>query len=283
MSLIVVESNKTPVRVTQNKAMINLPRQNRYHLEDKSIDEERALVLAAIKGPEVVVRHLLEKGANVAAMDDCRLTAMHYAASYGHETVVWLLLEKKANVAAQDGKYRWTVLHSAANGGHEAVVRILLEKGAKVAVKDHSGLTALHCEAGSGHEAVVRLLQSTNTPLITAMFENFIYTASKVSFIFQNICQRWQRITQLHSLAFYIVQRSTRKMTTCYGPNPCAEVGACATARIRRLEIFGLAPCSGHPKRGQALQRTRDSHDGFQGAANFHLDTHVVQKYLDVV
>ena len=53
-----------------------------------------------------------------------------WAIQEGHEVVVKLLLEKGAELETKDG-YSRTPLSWAADSGHEAVVKLLLEKGAK--------------------------------------------------------------------------------------------------------------------------------------------------------
>ncbi|KAH7175728.1 hypothetical protein EDB81DRAFT_18581 [Dactylonectria macrodidyma] len=69
-------------------------------------------------------------------------TDLKLASYYGHRVVVKLLLEKGAEIEA-DSAYGRTPLSWAAENGHEAVVRMLPEKGADVEVKDNDGRTPL--------------------------------------------------------------------------------------------------------------------------------------------
>jgi hypothetical protein len=85
-----------------------------------------------------------------------RETALHLAAVQGNEAVVRLLVEKGADVEAMDNDGK-TMLHLAAVQGNEAVVRLLVDKGAEVTAMDNGGRTALHLAAVQGNEAVVRL------------------------------------------------------------------------------------------------------------------------------
>ncbi|KAK4163800.1 ankyrin repeat-containing domain protein [Cladorrhinum sp. PSN259] len=116
-----------------------------------------ALLYAAKKGYEAVVRLLLEKGAAVEAKDKERQTPLIKAAAEGHGAIIRQLLEKGAAIEAKD-KERQTPLIEAAIHGHEAVVRQLLEKGAAIEAKDIDGRTPLMRAAINGHEAVVRQL-----------------------------------------------------------------------------------------------------------------------------
>jgi len=116
------------------------------------------LMVASYFGHKVVVKLLLEKGAEVEAKCDDGWTPLSLAADNGHEAVAKLLLEKGAEVEAK-GDDGWTPLSSAVYNGHEAVVKLLLEKGAELEAKDSSyGRTPLSWAAERGHEAVVKLL-----------------------------------------------------------------------------------------------------------------------------
>ncbi|KAK9441880.1 Pfs, NB-ARC and Ankyrin domain protein [Metarhizium brunneum] len=113
---------------------------------------------AAWNGHEAVVKLLLEKGANIEAIDNLYdQTPLLWAAGDGHEAVVKLLLEKGADIKAKDDTGQ-TPLSWAAKNGHEAVVRLLLEKGADIDIRDRNGRTPLSWAAWNGREAVVKLL-----------------------------------------------------------------------------------------------------------------------------
>lgn len=119
--------------------------------------EETALHRAAGRGHGAVVRYLLENGSNISAVNHWGETGLHKAAERGAELVIQLLLKMGANVAAKDvcGE---TALHRAADHGHEAVVRLLLKNGANVLGRDNREETALHKATSRGHERVVRFL-----------------------------------------------------------------------------------------------------------------------------
>jgi ankyrin repeat protein len=78
----------------------------------------------------VVVKLLLEKGADLEAKSPNGQTPLLLATEKGHEAVVKLLLEKGADLEAKDKDSRTPLLWAAVNG-HEAAVKLLLEKGAQ--------------------------------------------------------------------------------------------------------------------------------------------------------
>jgi ankyrin repeat protein/Cdc6-like AAA superfamily ATPase len=128
------------------------------NLDKMSTLRDTWLYRAAAEGQEVVVRLLLENGADVESKDGSGRTPLSWAAENGHEAVVKLLLEKGAELEFKDHWYGRTPLSWAAENGHEAVVKLLLEKGAELESKDRGGRTPLSWAAENGHEAVVKLL-----------------------------------------------------------------------------------------------------------------------------
>jgi Ankyrin repeats (3 copies)/Ankyrin repeats (many copies) len=133
---------------------------NRQYPDVKDSWGRTPLWRAAENGHEVVVKLLLEKGAELESKDsEYGRTPLSRAAENGDEAVVKLLLEKGAELESKD-KYGQTPLSWAAENGHGAVVKLLLEKGAELEPKDKYGQTPLWRAAVKGHEAVVKLLTS---------------------------------------------------------------------------------------------------------------------------
>jgi hypothetical protein len=85
-------------------------------------------------------------------------TDLMIASYYGHCVIVKLLLEKGAEVEAKDSRYGRTPLSWAAENRREAVVKLLLEEGAEIETKDKYDRTPLSWAAENGHETVVKLL-----------------------------------------------------------------------------------------------------------------------------
>lgn len=117
-------------------------------------------------GHVVLVRQLLEKGAEVDARDsEYGRTPLLWAAISGHEAVVQLLLEKGADIEAKDRIFKLTPLAYAADSGDKAMVKLLLESGADVGPFDESGRTPLSWATEPGNEAVVKLLLEAEASL----------------------------------------------------------------------------------------------------------------------
>ena len=117
---------------------------------------------AAADGNLEQVQHLLDADADVNATaarwayDDS--TPLHVAAFYGHKAIVNLLLDKGANVDAVN-KYGRTPLHFAALNGRIDVVNLLIDRGAKVNPADNNSLTPLNLAKKERHKAVATLLK----------------------------------------------------------------------------------------------------------------------------
>lgn len=110
------------------------------------------------KSEKVLSLLLRGRGAGIESRDEetCA-TPLIWAASLGREGVVRMLLERGANIEAVND-LGMTALLEAASNGHVAVVRILVEKGAGLEVRNSTGSSALVCAAEGGHEEVVRAL-----------------------------------------------------------------------------------------------------------------------------
>lgn len=139
-----------------------------------------ALLRAADRGDEVMVKLLLEQGAKIDAKNSIQLTPLMCASEAKHESVVKLLLEWRADVKARN-KYGWTALHRAQiTKGGVRVAELLLDHGADVEATCLKSQTALHHAAERGNDSMVTFLTKRNanieardiaerTPLHTAI------------------------------------------------------------------------------------------------------------------
>ncbi|KAH8155753.1 uncharacterized protein LAJ45_00763 [Morchella importuna] len=128
-----------------------------------------ALMWAASKGHEPLIRLLLEKGAaGVNDRDDEGLTALHRAASEGHIEIIESFLKHCADIHARTDDFS-TVLHWAVTSRSEDVVRLIIKSsfnGKEIDFQNFEGSvysqryrgTALHWAVIGGHEGVARVL-----------------------------------------------------------------------------------------------------------------------------
>lgn len=148
------------------------------HANEKSKDGLTALLIATQKGRISVVQTLLDRGAEVNTVCDCRgtlsggCTALMVAVYGGHTEIVRALLEKGADVNAQGTFERRTVLMMAllgigVNGYRKSVevVGVLLEYGADINMQDGSGKTAIQLAQeelkGERRAEIIRLLKQS--------------------------------------------------------------------------------------------------------------------------
>jgi len=110
---------------------------------------------------------LLDKGADVTAVDRLQKNAMTYAAGEGHTAIVKLLLARGVDPNAV---YRneLTALMWAAGYGRVDTMRALLDAGAKPGLKDDRGKTALDIARDNKEAAAVGVLEATSPRLSPA-------------------------------------------------------------------------------------------------------------------
>ncbi|KAJ7453730.1 ankyrin repeat-containing domain protein [Mycena latifolia] len=122
---------------------------------------EEALQAAAEMGHELVVRFLIQLGANVNALEPESGTMLHprlcWGKELGDDSLSPILLMERGVYDTTQVLYG-TALHAASYCGHESVVRLLIEMGADTNI--HGGYfgTALVAASHQGHKPVVQLL-----------------------------------------------------------------------------------------------------------------------------
>ena len=104
-----------------------------------------------------IVKHLLEREANIEAQDQDGVTPLHCASQIGDLEIVKHLLERGANIEAQD-QHGGTPLHWASRNGHLEIVKHLLENRANIEAKDNDGCTPVQ---RSQKEEISTLLKMT--------------------------------------------------------------------------------------------------------------------------
>jgi hypothetical protein len=96
---------------------------------------------AYIDATEAVI-NLIQRGAEMRAVDGYGNIALHWAAVGGHESSCKILLEAGANINSQTNT-GYTALMFAVEQAHMEVVQILLENWADSKIKNNRGFTAL--------------------------------------------------------------------------------------------------------------------------------------------
>ena len=91
------------------------------------------LYSASLKGLDVTVQKLLDRGADVNAQGGDYGNALQAASYGGHEKMAQLLLDRGADVNAQGGHFG-NALQAASYAGHEKVAQLLLDRGADVKI-----------------------------------------------------------------------------------------------------------------------------------------------------
>ena len=148
--------------------------------KDNKYGGRTPLLWAAEKGHKAVVNLLLKKGAQLESKTSSGQTPLSSAAEKGHDAVVKLLLDEGADVQSKTSSGR-TPLLLAAEKGHEAVVKLLLDKGADVKSKTDSGRTPLLLAAEKGHETVVKLLLDNGADVESMLEMHSVVSSSSLS------------------------------------------------------------------------------------------------------
>ena len=134
---------------------------------------------AAKAGHHAIVEILLGCGADPNLVDTNGRTALNRAAFKGHHTIVETLLSCGANPNIPDNGHH-TALHWAACFGRHAIVTTLIKKGADPNLKTRAGWTALQYAALSDHLDVCKtLLAQTHQPDWNRLLQTFSYCGWK--------------------------------------------------------------------------------------------------------
>ena len=145
-----LHDNKTVFR----KASVSLKRT--WLRINMSIDYKRSLLVASEKGDLNKVENCLKK-VPVDVTDEQNQTALHYAAANGHEVVVMHLIKKGAGLECKNYA-EWTPLMFASYYGHLNVVALLVHNKAEININNQRLATPLTCAARCGHKAVIEFL-----------------------------------------------------------------------------------------------------------------------------
>lgn len=119
-------------------------------LEAATSDSQHTpLHLAALHGHAPVVMALLDKGAQLEALDRSRRSALQLASQQDNTAVIKALLDAGAELDRIDSDTA-TALHGAAYLGHARAITQLLEAGANPEATNQDGFTPLHFATSAG-------------------------------------------------------------------------------------------------------------------------------------
>ena len=141
------------------------------------------LHIASTFGLEGIVKQLLESGeCDVDSVTQIGTTALIQAASKGHQTIIRMLLMKGADPT----KANWygTALHCAAESGSVIGIAELLSAGISVDIRDTIGRTPLHCATGVGHVDAMNILLERGAPVNA--IDNMRYTPLRYAVVWEH-------------------------------------------------------------------------------------------------
>ncbi|WP_245970163.1 ankyrin repeat domain-containing protein [Wolbachia endosymbiont of Bemisia tabaci] len=178
--------------------------------EQRELDE---LLMNSSKGENIQqITELIEAGANINAVTTVQKeTPLHIAVRYGHKEVAELLLNKGANVNAVERR-KWTPLHTAVKSGKVEVAELLLDRGANVNAVDKKGRTPLSIVASDDyHIGYCDKLMVVRTIIAYAVIHSGITTNQSVLLTIVNcpnfgILMRrgWRTLNLVTALYHYI-------------------------------------------------------------------------------
>lgn len=158
-----------------NRRLASLLAHQFFEFASQDRDSLKAIHWASTYGKLGLVSLLLRNGVDIATKgtDSFKWEPLHYAVYSGNTDIVALLLEKGANVSALDGEQA-TPLHWAASQRRLAILKLLLEKGAPPSAQEYRGSTPLHMTALYGSpgcdelmgDMIEALLEAGADPLI---------------------------------------------------------------------------------------------------------------------
>lgn len=142
------------IRDSSLKAVAALLAWPSIKVEVRTVNDESALMLAALKGLTEICRQLIELGADV---NKPGWAPLHYAASRGHLAVMTLLLDHHAYIDAASPNGTTPLMMAARYGSFEST-KLLLEAGADPSLKNELGMTAIDFAKTGNQADVVELI-----------------------------------------------------------------------------------------------------------------------------
>jgi uncharacterized protein len=119
------------------------------------------LVMAAYLGHTDVVRMLLDAGALVSAVDpEMKATALHAAAYAGRTEAAKLLIEHGIDINRQGPVNGYTALHDAIWQNNIDTAQAIVDAGADLTLKTHEGKTPLEFAREKNRREIVKIIEA---------------------------------------------------------------------------------------------------------------------------
>ncbi|CAI9598594.1 unnamed protein product [Staurois parvus] len=149
-------------------------------IDQRTLLEETALYLAAVRGHLDCLHHLLEYGAEPDIVNKTRETPLYKACERKSADAVRTLVAFRADVNHRCNQ-GWTALHEAVARNSLDIMDILVTAGAKVEAKNCYGITPLFVAAQSGQLEALRYILKCGADINTQANDNAtaLYEASK--------------------------------------------------------------------------------------------------------
>ena len=153
--------NKIPISYTDlNQQLDNDKYKILLKLDDENFDGYNSsfyLFNACEIGNEVMVKYLIEHGADITIKDKKKRTALFSACESGNEHLVRYLVGLGADINEKDIDGVTPIFKTCYNG-NEHLVKYLEEKGADANIEDNGGTTPIFFACGSGNVHLVKYL-----------------------------------------------------------------------------------------------------------------------------
>nr|WP_315486245.1 ankyrin repeat domain-containing protein [uncultured Undibacterium sp.] len=143
------------IRENSAKVFEFLLQHPKINLDNRAINGDTALMLAAYLEQKDLAQRLIKSGAQV---NQTGWTALHYAAVVGNHQIMTLLLEHHAYIDAETPN-KTTPLMLAARRGEMILVKLLIEEGADIALKNMLGWSAYDFAVEAERRDITALLR----------------------------------------------------------------------------------------------------------------------------
>jgi ankyrin repeat protein len=119
---------------------------------------DTALHFAVLQGHQSIMKYLLERNPNLITVADGQShTPLFSAVVRGSSSAVKLLIDRRADLRALDA-YGNSVLHHAVNAAKSSVIKLLLNSGSDINRQNAQGRTPLHLAIVGDHFSAVKAL-----------------------------------------------------------------------------------------------------------------------------